>query len=75
MEYDITFVCFNIKNWIGNGLNIPAGPLREDLKNLKKYDAVFLNGNEENVIEIENIIRNIRSPVLKKRLQHLYKMK
>ncbi len=58
--YDISFVCFNIKSWIGNGLCIPSGPLRESLNSLKKYDAVFLNGNEENVIEIENIIRNIK---------------
>ncbi len=60
LEYDITFVCFNIKNWIGNGLNIPAGPLREDLKNLKKYDAVFLNGNGEETNALEKIIKNIK---------------
>ena len=25
LAYDISFVCFNIENWIGNGLTIPAG--------------------------------------------------
>ena len=34
--------------------------LREDLKSIKKYDAVFLNGNGENTIEIENILKNIK---------------
>ena len=57
--YDISFVCFNIKSWIGNGLLLPSGPLREHLKNLKKYDAVFLNGNGENISTIQNILNNI----------------
>ena len=60
LVYDISFVCFNIQSWIGNGFCIPSGPLREDLKNLKKYDAVFLNGNGEETIIIENIIKDIK---------------
>ena len=35
IDFDLKFVCFNNKNWIGNGLTIPAGPLRESIKNLK----------------------------------------
>ncbi len=46
---DLNLVCFNTINWIGNGMTIPAGPLREDLSNLVNYDHVFLNGNLENV--------------------------
>ena len=60
LDYNITFVCFNIQTWVGNSFCIPSGPLREDLKNIKKYDAVFLNGNGENTIEIENILKNIK---------------
>ena len=60
LKYDLTFVCFNTQTWIGNGLCIPSGPLRENLNSLKKYDAIFLNGNEEEVLEIENIIKNIK---------------
>jgi len=60
LSYDITFVCFNSQSWVGNNLCIPSGPLREDLKNIKKYDAVFLNGNGENIIEIKNVIKNIK---------------
>ena len=41
-------------------LCLPSGPLRENLSSLKKYDAVFLNGNGEEVLTIQNIIRNIK---------------
>ena len=30
-------------------MTIPSGPLRENIKNLKKYKNVFLNGNLENL--------------------------
>ena len=59
INYDISFVCFNIKNWIGNGLSLPSGPLRENLKNLKKYDAVFLNGNGEEMLPIQKILKEV----------------
>jgi len=39
---------------------LPSGPLREKLKNIKKYDGVFLNGNEEETTIIKNIIINIK---------------
>ena len=58
ISYDLAFVCFNIDSWIGNGFLLPAGPLRENLKNLKNYDGVFLNGNKENCENIKNIIIN-----------------
>ena len=50
---DVSFVCFNTINWIGNGLTIPAGPLRETMDNLKYYNHVFLNGNLENLEKIK----------------------
>ena len=60
LSYALTIVCFNIQSWIGNGLCLPSGPLRENLSSLKKYDAVFLNGNGEEVLTIQNIIKNIK---------------
>jgi tetraacyldisaccharide 4'-kinase len=45
IKYDISLVCFNNLNWIGNGMTIPSGPLREDINNLKKYEHIFINGN------------------------------
>ena len=58
-KYDISFVCFNAENLIGNGLILPSGPLREGLENLKNYDGVFVNGNGEKITEIKNIIENV----------------
>ena len=63
ITYDLSFICFNNINWIGNGMTIPAGPLREDINNLKNYDHVFLNGNLENLNEIETQILKINSKI------------
>ena len=59
IEYDKKIVCFNNKNWVGNGKTIPSGPLREDINSIRKYDHVFLNGNLENLKNIKNFIKNI----------------
>ena len=56
IDYDLKFVCFNSKKWVGNGFLIPSGPLREKISSLKKYNAVFLNGEDKNIDEIKNII-------------------
>jgi tetraacyldisaccharide 4'-kinase len=63
LNYDLKFVCFNTVKWIGNGLLIPAGPLREKLKSIKNFDAVFLNGNEENVSSLKFIIKKINKNI------------
>ena len=59
IEYDFNIVCFNTDNWIGNGQTIPSGPLREDIKNLKKYKNVFLNGNRRNVDSLVEYMHRI----------------
>lgn len=56
---DLSIVCFNNDNWIGNGMCIPSGPLRERINNLKKYDHIFLNGNYENLEKIKDHIYKI----------------
>ena len=63
VKYDLSFVCFNNLNWIGNGLTIPSGPLRESIKNLKNYQNVFLNGNLENLENIKNYIFKINPKI------------
>ena len=57
--YDLSFVCFNNLNWIGNGMTIPAGPLREDINNLQYYNNIFLNGNLENLEKLKKEIYKI----------------
>ena len=61
--YNLSVVCFNTQCGIGNGLLLPAGPLRESLQNLKKYHVVFLNGNGEDTSNIQNIIKNINPKI------------
>ena len=55
ISYDLSFVCFNKINFIGNGRVIPSGPLREPLVNLKKYENVFFNGNDKDNKNLEEI--------------------
>ena len=46
IKSDISIVCFNEKQWIGNGFVIPSGPLREKLTSLKRCNYVFINGDQ-----------------------------
>ena len=48
INYDLSIVCFNTSEAIGNGFLLPAGPLRENISTIKNYDAVFLNGEKKN---------------------------
>ena len=48
---NLSVVCFNENQWIGNGLTIPSGPLREDLSSLKRANLVFINGEKNSDIE------------------------
>ena len=59
IDFDIKLVCFKSKIWIGNGQLIPAGPMREKISSLKRFDAVFLNGISDNINKIENQIKDI----------------
>ena len=63
IEYDFNLVCFNTLNWKGNGLTIPAGPLRESINNLKNYNHIFLNGNLENIDYLKDEIQKINSEI------------
>ena len=59
IDFDIKLVCFKSKIWIGNGQLIPAGPMREKISSLKRFDAVFLNGSSSNFEKIEEQIKKI----------------
>ena len=51
IQKNFSILCFNEKQWIGNGLLIPAGPLRENLKSLSKANCIFINGKKNTNIE------------------------
>ena len=55
---NLSIVCFNEKQWIGNGFVIPAGPLREDLSALKRADCVVIKGKKNNNIEEKILNKN-----------------
>ena len=63
ISYDFSFVCFNSLNWIGNGLLIPAGPLRESINVLKLQNNVVLNGYDEDLTDIKKQIKKINSNI------------
>jgi tetraacyldisaccharide 4'-kinase len=54
IDYNFKFVCFDGDLGIGNGLLLPAGPLREAINSLKKYDVVFIKkgNNLNNLIKL-----------------------
>ena len=58
INYDLKIVCFNSLKLDGNGLIIPAGPLRESLNSIKNYDIVLINGNSNK--ESKNFIYKIK---------------
>ena len=48
INYDLKIVCFNSEYALGNEYMLPAGPLRENLNEVKNYDLIFLNGEKKN---------------------------
>ncbi len=57
IKKNLSIVCFNSNQLIGNGLTLPAGPLRESLIALKNAHIVIING--EKVKTFEKKILNI----------------
>ena len=47
INYDLKIVCFNSEYALGNEYTLPAGPLRENLNEVKNYDLIFLNGEKK----------------------------
>ena len=63
IRYDLKICCFSSNNWIGNGLVIPAGPLREKINSLKNFDIVFLNGPNINNESIKKKIFEVNKDI------------
>jgi tetraacyldisaccharide 4'-kinase len=47
INYDLKIACFNSEYAIGNEYLLPAGPLRENLNEIRHYDLIFLNGEKK----------------------------
>ena len=63
INYDLQFVCFDAKKWLGNGRLIPAGPMRENLNSLKKYDGIFLKNIDDKSSHIISLIESINPKI------------
>ena len=74
---NLSIVCFNEKQWIGNGLTIPSGPLRESLSSLKRANCVVINGKKNKDIENKIFSKNkeIRIFYIKYRAQNINEFK
>ena len=58
---DLNIICFNENQLIGNGLTIPAGPLRQSLRCLKKCHIIIINGKKN--INFEKKIKKINNKI------------
>jgi len=58
---DLNIICFNSFDLVGNGFLLPAGPLREQLHNIKNYQIAIINGKRNNAFEkkLKSISNNI----------------
>ena len=57
---NLSIICFNEKQWIGNGFTIPSGPLRSNLSALKKADCIIVNG-KKNKNKTKSVIKRIKN--------------
>ena len=48
---NLSILCFNAKQLIGNGLTLPAGPLREPLSTIKYSQIILINGKKNEIFE------------------------
>ena len=64
IDYDVKIVCFDSQTAVGNGLLIPAGPLRENLKKIKKYDAVLIKCDSQKPASFIKLLKEY-SPKIK----------
>ena len=62
IKKDLNILCFNQNQLIGNGLVLPAGPLREGLNSLRRAHAILINGKKNEPFEkkILNINKNLK---------------
>ena len=63
IAYDLKIACFNSSEFIGNGFVLPAGPLRESIKEIKNYDMIFLNGSIKSTKKIFAKIKTLNKNI------------
>tara|TARA_Y100000816_G_scaffold289813_1_gene277046 strand:+ start:727 stop:1671 length:945 start_codon:yes stop_codon:yes gene_type:complete len=67
---NLSILCFNSQQLIGNGFLIPAGPMREPLGSVLRADCIIINGNQNK--ETLEFIKKIKNKTKKKKLHFFY---
>tara|TARA_Y100001970_G_scaffold9787_1_gene11565 strand:- start:10825 stop:11754 length:930 start_codon:yes stop_codon:yes gene_type:complete len=62
IKKDLSIICFNERQMIGNGQIIPAGPLRHNLKYIKYSDIILINGSKD--LKFENMLKKYNSNLI-----------
>ena len=74
---NLSILCFNSKQLVGNGFTIPSGPLRENFSSIRRVDCIFINGEKN--LDFENKIKDVNSEIkifyTKYKLKNLNKFK
>ena len=61
IKKNLTILCFNERQLIGNEMTLPSGPLREPLSSLRKTQIVVINGSKNS--RFEEKIKNISDKI------------
>ena len=77
---DLNIICFNSSDLVGNGLLLPAGPLREKLNNVNNCQIAVINGKrnitfEKKLKSISNTIEIFQSRYIIKDLKKFRRKK
>jgi tetraacyldisaccharide 4'-kinase len=74
---NLNLLCFDSKNWIGNGNLIPSGPLREPLTSIKLANFIIIKGEKNQLIEkeIKNICPNIEIIYTENKVENIETLK
>ena len=62
IKKNLSILCFNENQLIGNGLVLPFGPLRENINSLKNANIILINGRKNSAFEnkILKINKNLK---------------
>jgi tetraacyldisaccharide 4'-kinase len=74
IKKNLNILCFNSNQLIGNGMTLPAGPLRESINAIKKTQIVLINGNknesfEDKILSISNKVKIFYSKYLPENIE------
>jgi len=61
IKKNLSILCFNSNQLIGNGFTFPSGPLRERMSSIKRAGIIMLNGKKNN--SFEKKVKNISNKV------------